>query len=233
MRLDWPNCRNVRDLGDLPTSDGGLIRDGALIRADSLQFLSADSVDVVRRAGVSRILDLRSPGEVEGFPTPFTADPLTLHTPLQDPADPPDGQRTIVGACTVMLDRHPELFAAALRAIAEAPEGAVVVHCFGGKDRTGLVVALALAVAGVPREQIVADYFLTQTNLAAWLAEQLAAEPDESLHAQLIEFGDTRAEALEAILDHLDQRYGGPTQYLSQAGLTDDERAVLRDRLRA
>jgi protein tyrosine/serine phosphatase len=74
--LDWPDCQNVRDLGGLPTADGGRIRSGALIRADSLQFLSADGVDAVRRAGVSRVLDLRADSEVGMFPTPFTNDPL-------------------------------------------------------------------------------------------------------------------------------------------------------------
>jgi protein tyrosine/serine phosphatase len=230
-QLDWPDCRNVRDVGGLPTADGGRIRDGALIRADSLQFLSPEGVEVVRRAGVSRILDLRSKGELTGFPTPFTEDLLGLHMPLADPADPDAGATTIVGACIAMLDLHPELFAAAVLAIAEAPDGAVVVHCYGGKDRTGMVVALALSVAGVPEEEIVADYFLTQERLAPYLAEQLAAEPDASLHPEMIEFRDTRAESLVAILDHLDKAYGGPEAYLRRGGLTTEQLAVLRSRL--
>jgi protein-tyrosine phosphatase len=229
--LDWPACRNVRDVGGLPTADGHRIRAGALIRADSLQYLSPAGIEVVRQAGVSRIVDLRSEGEVTGYPTPFTEDPLGVHVSLQDPADPPQDQATIVEVCIDMLDRHPDLFAAAVLAIAEAPEGAVVVHCHGGKDRTGMVVALALSVAGVPEEEIVADYFLTQERLAAYLAEQLAAEPDESLHAEMIEFRDTRAESLVAILDHLDKTYGGPEAYLRHGGLTTGQLAVLRSRL--
>ncbi|WP_238334838.1 tyrosine-protein phosphatase [Kribbella amoyensis] len=106
-----------------------------------------------------------------------------------------------------------------------------MVHCFGGKDRTGMVVALALSIAGVPRAEIVADYFLTKAGLAPFLAEQLADQPDESLRAELIEFGDTRAESLEAILDHLDRTYGGPAAYLRHGGLTDAELAALHDRL--
>jgi protein-tyrosine phosphatase len=232
MQLNWPGCRNVRDVGGLPTGDGGVVREGVLIRADSLHFLSQSGVEAVRGAGVSRILDLRGEEELELFPSPFADDPVALHVPLQDPADPPHGQDTIVGACIDMLDRHPELFAAAVLAIAEAPDGPVVVHCLGGKDRTGMVVALALSVAGVPEDEIIADYFLTKENLAGRLAEQLAEETDESLHPEMIEFRDTRAESLVAILAHLDTQYGGPEAYLRHGGLTPYQLELLRDRLR-
>ncbi|MFI5709754.1 tyrosine-protein phosphatase [Kribbella sp. NPDC051620] len=228
--LDWPDCRNARDLGGLPTADGGSIRVGALIRSDCLQFLSDEGVAAVRSTGVSRIIDLRSRGEVSSFPTPFTEDPIAVHIPLSDPADPQD-HNTIVGACIEMLDLHPTSFAAALRAIAEAPEGPVIVHCYGGKDRTGVLVALALIIAGVPEPEIIADYALTQSRLAGMLAEQLAAEPDESLHPAMIEYRDTRPDSLTAILRHLDTKYGGALPYLEQAGLTPADLDTLRARL--
>ena len=230
MDLDWPGCRNVRDVGGLPTADGRTIREGVLIRADSLQYLTPEGVDAVRRSPVSRILDLRGDGEVAVAPTPFTGTPLAVRQSLQDPADPDHGQPTIVEACTWMLDRRPELFAAAVKAIADE-DGAVVVHCHGGKDRTGMVVALALSVAGVPEDEIVADYFLTQERLADWLEEQLADEPDSSTHPEMIEFRDTRAESIVAILRHLDDAYGGPEAYLLHGGLTSGDLDRLRDRL--
>jgi protein tyrosine/serine phosphatase len=231
MDLEWAGCRNVRDVGGLPTADGRAVRDGVLIRADSLQYLTDDGVDAVRRAGVGRILDLRGDGEVAAYPTPFTGTPLAVRQALQDPADPEHGQPTIVEACTWMLDRRPELFAAAVKAIADERDGAVVVHCHGGKDRTGMIVALALSVAGVPEEEIVADYFRTQERLAPWLEEQLAAEPDTSKHPEMIEFRDTRAESIVAILRHLDAEYGGPEAYLRHGGLTETDLSNLRARL--
>jgi protein-tyrosine phosphatase len=231
MDLDWPGCRNARDVGGLPTADGRTVREGVLIRSESLQYLTPEGVEAVRRSNVSRILDLRGDLEVESAPTPFTGDPLAVRQSLQDPADPDHGQPTIVAACTWMLDRRPELFAAAVKAIADEPDGAVVVHCHGGKDRTGMVVALALSVVGVPEEEIVADYFLTQERLAPWLEEQLAAEPDTALHPEMIEFRDTRAESLVAILRHLDEKYGGAEAYLRHGGLTTADLAKLRTRL--
>ncbi|MEU4288555.1 tyrosine-protein phosphatase [Kribbella sp. NPDC026596] len=231
MDLDWPGCRNARDVGGLPTADGRTIRPGVLIRSESLQYLTPEGVEAVRRSNVSRILDLRGDWEVESAPTPFTGGPLAVRQSLQDPADPDHGQPTIVAACIWMLDRRPELFAAAVKAIADEPEGAVVVHCHGGKDRTGMVVALALSVAGVPEDEIVADYFLTQVRLAGWLAEQLADEPDTSKHSEMIEFRDTRAESLVAILRHVDEKYGGAEAYLRHGGLTTDDLDRLRARL--
>jgi protein-tyrosine phosphatase len=77
----------------------------------------------------------------------------------------------------------------------------------------------------------VADYFLTQERLAPWLAEQLADEPDASLHPEMIEFRDTRAESLVAILRHLDEKYGGPEAYLRRGGLTTADLEKLRTRL--
>lgn len=229
MDLDWSGCRNVRDVGGLPTADGRVVREGVLIRSDSLQYLTDEGVAAVRRSGVSRIVDLRGDDEVAGFPTPFTGTPLAVRQALQDPADPE--LPTIVETCTWMLDRRPELFAAAVKAIADEPDGAVVVHCHGGKDRTGMVVALALSVAGVPEEEIVADYFRTQERLAGWLEEQLAEEPDTSRHPELIEFRDTRAESIVAILRHLDTKYGSPEAYLRHGGLTSADLDKLRARL--
>jgi len=231
MDLDWPGCRNVRDVGGLPTADGRTIRYGVLIRSDSLHYLAPEGIAAVRRSGVSRILDLRSDPEVDESPTPFTGTPLAVRQLLADPADPKHGQPTIVDACIWMLDRRPALFAAAVKAIADEPDGAVVVHCHGGKDRTGMVVALALSIAGVPRDEIIADYFRTQSRLAAWLEEQLAAEPDTSKHPEMIEFRDTRAESLAAILRHLDDTYGGPDPYLRHGGLTTADLTRLRHRL--
>jgi protein tyrosine/serine phosphatase len=230
MDLDWPGCRNARDVGGLPTADGRRTREGVLIRSESLQYLTEDGVRAVEESGVTKILDLRLDREVELAPTPFTGTPLAVRQALADPKDPEHGQPTIVQACTYMLDQRPELFAAAVKAIADE-DGAVVVHCHGGKDRTGMVVALALSVAGVPEEEIVADYFLTQERLQPWLDEQLAAEPDTSKHAEMIEFRDTRAESIVAILRHLDTQYGGPEAYLRHGGLTDADLDRLRGRL--
>ena len=52
---------------------------------------------------------------------------------------------------------------------------ASVVHCQAGKDRTGLVTALLLRLAGVPTDEVALDYAESERHLAArnedWIAE--------------------------------------------------------------
>jgi protein tyrosine/serine phosphatase len=80
--LDRPACRNARDLGGLPTQDGGRIRGGALLRSDRHTGMTPASVEAVRAAGVSRIVDLRRPHELAERPSPFAGDPAYTHVPL-------------------------------------------------------------------------------------------------------------------------------------------------------
>jgi protein-tyrosine phosphatase len=200
MEIDWPSCVNVRDLGGLPARHGET-RDGALIRSDDLSLLTADGVATVRKSGVARILDLRSLKEIKAQPGPFAGDPMYCHVPLLEDVlayDPP------AWTYAPMLDHNRNRIAQAFRALASAPEGAVVVHCRAGRDRTGGLVALALDIAGVRPEAIVADY-----------ARTAGADPA----------------AMRNTLDHLTARYGGATPYLENAGVSASELARVRRRL--
>lgn len=202
MTLDWPDCENVRDLGGLPTTDGGRIRPGALIRADGLFRLTPAGVAAVRAAGVVRILDLRRLAECEGAPSPFAADPIHLHLPLLQNHPTYEAPHDTYGP---MLDHNGERICRAFRALAAAPAGAVVVHCHGGRDRTAVLVALALAVAGVPDEAIVADYALSPERDALAMRNTMA---------------------------HLADRYGGAEAYLQAAGVPPADIEAVRRRLR-
>ncbi|UOY00767.1 tyrosine-protein phosphatase [Blastococcus sp. PRF04-17] len=122
---------------------------------------------------------------------------------------------------------------AALRALTETPEGASVVHCAAGKDRTGVVCAFALAVAGVGHEEIVADYAMTADVIEALVAK-LAASPTyaEDMVTRDVASHTPRAATMDRVLTLLDERYGGPTGWLTAHGFGADEQAALRSRLR-
>ena len=233
IQLDWPNCLNVRDLGGLPLRTGGRTRAGWLIRSDNLSRLTPAGVEAVRRAGVRRIVDVRSPGECEGDPSPFTGEasysnlPLAREGDLYDPALPLDQDYG------VMLDRRPELFAAAVAAIADAPDGAVVVHCHAGKDRSGNVVALTLGLAGVTTEAIVADYATVSDRLRRVFDEQLALVDDEVARDRLAESFTARPETMLAVVRHVEESYGGVESYLRRGGLTGAQANAIRQRLQA
>jgi len=227
LHLDWPGLANARDLGGLPVKEGR-IRERALIRTESLTRLT--DPDVLREAGVSLIVDLRRPGE-SPEPHPFADDDIYVNLPVEDPADVKNIGSTMGALYLEMLDARPDLFAVALGSMADAGPGAVVVHCAAGKDRTGLVVALALSVAGADRETVAADYAVTGKRLAPYVEKYLATIDDERQREFWRGHQATPVEFMLDVLDHLDREHGGVEAYLRAGGLTGEQLSALRERL--
>lgn len=148
-----------------------------------------------------RIVDLRWSWECDKHPSPFAGDTTYRHVPmLNDVLDydpPPDSYAP-------MLDRNRPRIMRAFRTVAEAPAGGVVVHCHSGRDRTGVLVALLLRVAGVAAEQVAEEYALTA--------------------------GCPPARMLNTLM-HLDQHYGGAVPYLVESGVQPGLLAAVRNRL--
>jgi hypothetical protein len=170
---------------------------GVLLRSDNLQSLSsADVRALVDDEGVELVIDLRTDVEValEG-PGPIAAERGVRieHRSLH----PDSGGNTDIDADTVRpwgsafddelpeeagvvraymsyLFRRPDSIVEAVRSIARA-HGAVLVHCAAGKDRTGVVVALALDAAGIERAAIVADYVATAERIEAIIARLVSS----------------------------------------------------------
>lgn len=227
--LDWPVCVNARDLGGLPTAGGGAIRRGALVRTDDLRHLTPEGKAAVKAYGVTRVVDLRNVEELERWPNPFAGDAAYAHravapTPLEPIED-------LAADYVRMVDLHAGLFAAALASIAEAPPGGVAVHCSGGKDRTGVVTALALAVAGVDDAYIVADYVATGERLDLVNERNFPKNDPEALERAIRLHGRMDAAVLTGMLGHLAETYGGTEGYLRQGGLTSGQLDALRTRL--
>ncbi|MEV6266501.1 tyrosine-protein phosphatase [Kribbella sp. NPDC051936] len=200
--LIWPDCRNTRDLGGLPTASGELLS-GRLVRSDNLDQLTPAGLAAVEAAGVSRFVDLRSAWECEAFRSPYAADPRWRNASLWDPADADVSELGPFEQYRILVDDFGGRIASAMTAIVEAPPGCVVVHCHAGKDRTGVIVALLLDLVGVPREMIAADY---EASVAS-------------------------RNVIVGLLSHLDDRYGGTSAYLLQAGMTAGQLGELRSRL--
>jgi protein tyrosine/serine phosphatase len=128
------------------------------------------------------------------------------------------------------LERFRDRFGRAFAAIADA-EGTVVVHCMGGKDRTGIVSALLLRLAGVSRETIGADYAVTAANLEPSTSKWIPKITDPVERAKWEKLADTPAEGMERVIDEIESRYGDVASYLRAAGLTEEQIERLRSRL--
>jgi len=231
--LSWSGCRNVRDLGGLPTVDGRTTRARVLVRADTLSCLDGDGLAALEAYGVSRIVDLRAVEETVDPPHPWAGRDGYVSVPWIDidreaERDPEIG-RSLADLYRGSLDRNVRQVASAVRAFLTAPEGPVVVHCAAGKDRTGMLVALLLEVAGVSREVVLDDYAVSSEQLGiAALLERMS----EQERAAIEEYVWSRPETLRTALAHLDRRYGGPRAYLRDAcGLEETEVDALRERL--
>ena len=238
--LAWEGCLNARDLGGYATEDGRETRWGAVVRSDSPAALTEAGRAALADYGVRAIVDLRLPTELADHPNPFAepGDHGIVYTNVSfiDPAAaPPEAVSTLAEDYLQMLDRYRQGVAEAMAAIARAPEGVVVIHCAAGKDRTGLISALLLGLAGVPAETIAADYAMTAELLRprdqAWL-EALPPEERAEREALLARYAPT-AEVMLAVLAGLTERFGGVEPYLLATGLARDDLDRLRNRLLA
>jgi protein tyrosine/serine phosphatase len=253
--IELEGAVNVRDLGGLPTSDGGTTVSGRLLRSENLQELSpGDVARLVDEIGVTTVVDLRSTNEVtiEG-PAPLDTLPgvrRAHHPVLKEFLDVSDTVKAALvtesaeadrarypddpmcGHYLGYLENRPEEVTAALREIATAP-GAAIVHCAAGKDRTGVIVALALTAADVEPEAIVADYMASGERIEA-IIERLArsAMYAAGVNGTPVRAHAPRAETMKAFLEQLTTRYGGLEAWLADSGFTAEELSLLRAKLR-
>ncbi|HCM51314.1 MAG TPA: protein-tyrosine-phosphatase, partial [Microbacterium sp.] len=156
---------NLRDTGGYRAA-GGTSRWGKLLRSDALHRIDATGRDRLAEIGVAHIIDLRGGDERATAPSAVDGLEVTVHhLPVFDDADPAAQATTHVGLVPVydhIVDERGAQLVDAIRVIIAADDDdAVLVHCTAGKDRTGLVVAFALAAAGVDRDDVVADYAAT------------------------------------------------------------------------
>lgn len=236
-QLAWDGCGNVRDLGGLPSADGSVTRWSSLIRADFLNKLSDAGRQALLDYGVRTIIDLRAAHEAQADPSVFAAPtahpsmPAYLNLPIEYYY--PHVSALISKAASradvycIILDQYPDAVAAIMRAIASAQPGGVVIHCHAGNDRTGIVAALLLRLAGVPADAIAEDYAASQLRPAS------RDEPPESAAADDFWCRPTVTVAMmHTLLTQLAVRHGGVRAYLAAAGISDAETERLRGRLR-
>jgi protein-tyrosine phosphatase len=241
--LVWDGLLNARDLGGHPTEDGGETRWGSIVRADSVRLLTDGGWRALVAYGVRTIVDLRSDDELAQDP-PAELPVEALHVSFFD--DRPEVFAEVEAASAAAAD-HAEAtrevyliflehfrpnVAAAVRAVAAAPEGGVVVHCHGGKDRTGLVTAFLLRLAGVPIEHIAADYALSEERLRTRHDEWFADAADEAELERLHRISKTPASSMVDVLEELERRYGSIEGYLRAGGATAEDLARACARLR-
>ncbi len=253
---------NFRDIGGLPVASGSQTRTGVLYRSDALSALTPLGLEQLAATDIEVVVDFRTAMEQQMAPDrlPASRHLQTVQLGVLEGAmagmaqevlksasqadDPEATSRAIETALAQipslsdlyisMLEHGASAFAETARRVAVS-EGAVLVHCTAGKDRTGVAIALILEAVGVERAAIVDDYAASERNLAGpWT---------ERMFGMLQAMGLPRTPALDDLvaatppaaiitaLEWVDAHHGGAAHYLRSGGLTDAELDALRRRL--
>lgn len=226
---------NVRDLGGYATP-AGETRWRRILRADGLHRLDAGGMSSLVAEGVTTVIDLRHPGELKGQPNPFAANTavayhnVSLFEQLAPVARP--GEDVLLALYKQALETRQQAIADVLTIVADAPAGTVLFHCTAGKDRTGIVSALLLAVAGVEASLIVEDYALTGEMIAPMIEEIIADAAARG--ADIDAFRPLLAAepaTMLATIAYIEGTYGSAVVYLERIGLGPATIDRLRHRL--
>ncbi|MEA1674645.1 tyrosine-protein phosphatase [Nitrospirillum sp. BR 11163] len=244
---------NFRDAGGYATRHGRAVRKGRLYRSGRPAQATVSDVATLRDLGVATIVDLRWPDERRHHPTgPWAGAFAVVTSDIGGAVDPwPDFLRASDLSAAALEEyirrfyaeaafqaRHVDLFARYFQALADGP-GALLVHCTGGKDRTGLVIALTHHLLGVHRDDILADYLATNTHwpyevhgaeVAAGLAAiHGAVFPSEAAVRAVME---VRPDFLDGAFRSLTDRHGSVEGYIeSVLGVSPDMRERIAARL--
>ena len=240
--LDVEGAYNVRDLGGYQTSDGRMTRWGVYLRADNMNAISEVGQASLLRYGLKRIIDLRQSSARADTPNVFegSLDPKYLHIDIVGDEEPPgwaEAAETLSSAENVfnlyklMLDHRQDRFAEVMVSLSDPNSLPSIFHCQAGTDRTGIVSAFILSLAGVPRATIVEDYAISGPNLRKRTLAELAASGATADELAELEQKPLHppAGAMDLTLDYLDETYGGVDGYLGSIGVTDDQIQSIRD----
>ncbi|WP_026926046.1 tyrosine-protein phosphatase [Granulicoccus phenolivorans] len=278
--LEFESLVNARDVGGIPTVDGGTIRSGRLLRSDNLQALTPADIQHLRQLGLTDVIDLRTAFEVHhegngplvGAPgihfhhysfikEQYGNDQETLEQAVPDnteavpaatlaaalpsaaPAEAPGKQLPFIGRTfakvtadpmashyLAYLTERPESVLGALRAVANA-NGAALVHCAAGKDRTGTTVALSLLLVGAEPDAVVADYAASSERIDRIIQRLIGTETYSNLKDRPLSSHRTEPESMRQFIHYADNEYGGVAGMLGRIGWTEADTDRMRARL--
>jgi protein tyrosine/serine phosphatase len=255
-KRSFDGVRNFRDFGGYTGSGGQRMASGRFFR--SANYASASDADLANLAalGISAIVDLRRPEErtrmpsrrwpdfaahlVENHDDDEGAGPMGWHGFMADWDLSSEGMRAYhLGYYerAPTLPRLHDLYGRYFRALA-ASDGPIVVHCAAGKDRTGIICALTHTLAGVHRDDMIADFLLTNdpavfdVHAPLWQAEiakeRGRAPSMETMHVAM----GVHESYLERAFQVIDETYGGVDRYLAEAlGVDTATRDALEHKL--
>lgn len=223
QRYNWPNTFNTRDLGYTQTMDGNCVKPLRFLRSDAPRTVSEEIKSFLLQNNIRTVIDLRSKKIAGADPSGFTSDSRfsCWNFPLATSSGPAASEDDIIESYRRMLENDAAI-AGIFGTMANA-EGGVLFHCQDGKDRTGIVAALFLLLAGVPDIDIFADYEISNVYFYEMIKTARAVLPEHLLYV--------RAGYMESVLKYLRGKYKTIENYLLAKGIAETEIKKLKGKL--
>lgn len=230
---------NARDAGGYPLVDGGWLAQGHLYRSDALSALTQNDVAEFTRLGIRTVIDLRDLRESAAAPD------IIDHATVRYERIPVFEDRlferdltafpSLLGLYQIIMDEHIPQVVRVLKLLAEVSDRPVVVHCTAGKDRTGLILALTHAIAGLSPQVILEDYGASEKILGHGFEERIKAlyrqvsVPVEVLGASPCHAPPTY---LQHTLEAMCAAAGSVPAFLERSGMSAGEQRQLAGNLK-
>ena len=251
--LEFEKVANFRDMGGHTTHDGRRVAKGRLLRAGHLGHATDADLALLEPFGLRRVFDFRTPSDIEqegADRLPGQAENVLLPMPdpakgsdiraLMENAGPEDMERLFGGgkaeqmmiesAAGLVRERR-EPYALFLKALAHEAHVPALFHCSAGKDRAGWAGSVVLLAIGVPRDQVVEQYLLSN-RAGEQIIERSRQQGHAWWHDALAPLIGVREEYIQSSFDAVDADWGDFDTYLSRGlGITDEERTALRGNL--
>jgi protein-tyrosine phosphatase len=235
-------AHNIRDLGGYLTAQGTEIPWRRFLRSDCLHQLDEAEPARLHFEGLRMVIDLRTAREVRDAPSALARQRGVewVNLPLFDTLSPdalaqivvPEEGHPLLAMYLTAIETRGDAISTILSRMSDVREGTVLFNCTAGKDRTGIIAALLLGLAGASHTDIVADYALTSARIPVLVAEFLtrarANGGDVEAYATFLE---SPASAMAGMLSHIDANYGSVMGYLDQIDVPTEVLSRLQVRL--
>lgn len=231
-RLIFENIINCRDLGGYVCRHG-VTQFGRFLRCGIPDTPTSGDIVKLMKYGVKTVIDLRGDWECENQPSVFQyLDGVDYHHVgvfELNAAIINEFDGTLESSYELSIDQYKECYAKVLSIIADAKDGCVLFHCFFGKDRTGMLAALLLSIAGAEIEDIIADYQVSYTYIAPYI-EREKANPDGNIWDTNDANYLSNAKTIIGLMNYIIKKYGSTDNYLAEIGIDDTTKEKIRAR---
>ena len=248
-RLPLKGTVNSRDLGGYESADGRRVKWGKVFRSDHLARLTESDIALLRQMRIRSVCDFRTSAEVrhkqDRFPTDgrgvyfhlpvnhLKFDPTILFEKIKHGDTSWLTPEFLIEGYILNIDRFAPVWGEVFKRLADPAQLPLLFHCTGGKDRAGTCAALILLALGVPEKTVIYDHGLSNIYVAD-VVNQIYAQLDcdDACREKISPYFSAPQYCLEAMLTHLDVKYGSPVDYLkSEAGVTDEMLEKIREDL--